>query len=344
MADGSVKNIEDVEVGDRVVSGEYRPRKVVGRFRRQYDGKMVSIHAGYSQLECTSDHQIRSCVEVKQNAIKCWKSAEQLGQEGGRVYQGLWDVSVGGSKISDAIDETVYDIEVEGDHSFICNGLVVHNCQGHSLTTCCEGAYYMATGGTIAFSRQFAYIGSQKVDNINGDSGSTVSGGVKLATGKGLCREILWPYTGNYHRNPPGGSWEACEQDGANYKIGQYSEIKGYDGAFKFIASRLGWVHTGMMWGDTIDRQAPSGVIERWSPGGGGHSVAFVGYTPEKTDGQGRPYLINVNSWSTRWGNGGYVLWSPAAFDAMCNHQWSEVVGLHSMQLTGGSVLPKVIG
>lgn len=241
------------------------------------------------------------------------------------------------------VDLMVYDITVEEDHSFVCQGLVVHNCQGHSLTTTMEGAYYLATAGSIQLCRNFAYVMSQKVDNISGDSGSTVSGGVKVATSAGLCREELWKYSGSYTRNPPGG-WDPLLKDGLNYVAGGYTPIEGYDQAFKFHASRLGWIHSGFMWGDSVDRQAGNGgVIENWSPGGGGHSVAFVGYTPEKSDGQGRPYLIQVNSWSERWGNNGFVLWSPKAFDAMCNHQWSEVVGIHSLKLGKDAVVPNWI-
>src|SRR5574343_923506 len=147
----------------------------------------------------------------------------------------------------------------------------VGSCQGHSLTTTMEGAYYLATAGSIQLCRNFAYVMSQKVDNISGDSGSTVSGGVKVATSAGLCREELWKYSGSYTRNPPGG-WDPLLKDALNYVAGGQTPIDNYDQAFKFMASRLGWVHTGFMWGDSVDRQAgKGGVIETWSAGGGGH-------------------------------------------------------------------------
>ncbi|HSG71070.1 MAG TPA: hypothetical protein VLA12_11680, partial [Planctomycetaceae bacterium] len=50
------------------------------------------------------------------------------------------------------------------------------SCQGHSLSSCAEVAHWLATGGeVIQLSRWFAYVGTQIIDGIWGDQGSTIS-------------------------------------------------------------------------------------------------------------------------------------------------------------------------
>jgi C1A family cysteine protease len=216
------------------------------------------------------------------------------------------------------------------------------SCQGHSLSSNLEGAYYKATGGVIQFSRQAAYIWSQQESGIRGDRGSTVSGGVKAAMNIGLCREELWPYSGRYVTSPPSGDTAGCKADAANYKISGFTPLDSYDGALKFLRSGLGFLHTGFGWDNSMDRQASSGVIENWGGGrGGGHSVCFPGYS-KRIDSQGRPYLRLFNSWDTRWGHNGQVEVSPSWFDAMCHSNNSEVVGLHKMILGPNAIRPQI--
>ena len=75
----------------------------------------------------------------------------------------------------------------------------VGSCQGHSLSTCCELAYYIATGDVSRqLSRAYGYYETQRIDRISGDRGSTISGGIKLATQRGVPEESLWKYSGRY--------------------------------------------------------------------------------------------------------------------------------------------------
>src|SRR5690606_38171149 len=106
--------------------------------------------------------------------------------------------------------------------------------------------------------------------------------------------------------------------------------------------SRIGGISVGMMWGGVIDSQASRDArIERYAAGGGGHAVAFIGYTTRK-DPEGRNYLLQVNSWSSRWGDQGWVEWSPAAFEQMLSHRWNVAIGMHSMVLGRNAVRPKI--
>jgi len=56
------------------------------------------------------------------------------------------------------------------------------SCQGHALAMCFQICYFLATGRIEAFSRAAGYYLAQRRDNINGDRGSTLSGGQWVAT------------------------------------------------------------------------------------------------------------------------------------------------------------------
>lgn len=87
MADGSERPIEDIQVGDVVVTHRQRQRSVSQIMSRSYSGQMVSIQAsGYPfPLEMTADHQ----VAVRDGDGILWKCAEDL-VEGDFIFIG-WD-------------------------------------------------------------------------------------------------------------------------------------------------------------------------------------------------------------------------------------------------------------
>jgi hypothetical protein len=226
------------------------------------------------------------------------------------------------------------------------------SCQGNALSSGHEFNYYLATGARIQFSRQHAYRGSQKLRGINGDSGSVCSDGIRLLTQTGLCLETLWPYPRSYQRDPPNASWEEVIADAGNYLAEDAIDFKSYDDMLKHLMSGKGPAHLGFMWSDIIDQQAAQkdGVIEQFRVSGpvGGHSVeglAVCRKHPETgkklEDSQGRPYIGIANSWDTRWGWNGWGFWSPAAIDAMLNHQYTEAAGVWGMKLGPKAVVPK---
>lgn len=192
----------------------------------------------------------------------------------------------------------------------------VGSCQGHSLSSVVEHAYHIAMNEVKQFSRAYAYYATQLIDGIRGDEGSTIEGGVQLAMNKGLPPEEMWTYSGRYDPTPPGG-WNAQYEAAAAWKIRNKVVIRNYDDAYRFLASGQGGIHHGSSWGFEPNRE---GVVERFRPGGGGHSTAFLGYSKRKN-------IWMANSWGN-WGIGGYAEITPEAFDAMCRHSYSVVIGL----------------
>jgi hypothetical protein len=205
----------------------------------------------------------------------------------------------------------------------------VGSCQGHALSSCMEWCYVIATNGQRQqLSRAMGYYETQRIDGINGDRGSTISGGVKLARNVGLCEEPLWPYTGRYQPGRPN-NWQEIQQNAAKYKIGRAVQIRSYEDFRGFLGSLQGGIHIGIAWGNAMNRA----VIETFSPGGGGHAIAGLCLS-ERVDSQGRPFAWIANSWGQSFGSReypGWMEWSPTAISQMLRHQWTEMIGISDM-------------
>lgn len=199
-------------------------------------------------------------------------------------------------------------------------------CAGHSLSSVGEWCYAIATGGErIQLSRAMMYYEAQREDSIRSDSGSTIAGGVKVATTIGMCRESLWEYPPRYDNRRPA-DWDAVLADAANYKIGTAVRITSYDAYRTFLGAGLGGIHQGISWGNGMNGK----VIERFSAGGGGHSICALCLS-ERVDSDGRPYAWIQNSWSESFGVKGWMEWSPTAIEQMLRHPHTVFVGLSDM-------------
>lgn len=218
-----------------------------------------------------------------------------------------------------AIDpRTVMHIENQGS---------VGACQGHSISSCVEWCYIIATSDTsLQLSRAMGYYESQRIDGIRGDRGSTINAGVKLATKSGICREELWPYSGRYNNTRPD-DYQAVLEDAAQYRIKSAVRLTSYDAVRTFLGSGQGAVHLGIAWG----REMNSAVVKSFAgAGGGGHAIGLYSLSDRKDD-KGRPYCFMMNSWGKNWGNSGWAEWSPGAIDQMMRHRFTVMIGVSDM-------------
>ncbi len=121
MADGSEKAIENVSIGDMVVShtGEFRP--VVETMRRNYTGDMIKVHvAGFAfPLTMTADHQVavmRGNADWRWQPDRLeWVRADEL-EEGDRVILG--------HARKDSSEKVIDVLEILGDCAVDLNALM----------------------------------------------------------------------------------------------------------------------------------------------------------------------------------------------------------------------------
>lgn len=98
-------------------------------------------------------------------------------------------------------DGPVFNMSVEGDNSYVAEGVGVHNCAGHAEALACSHANFVATGEVLRFSRRFAYITAQKRGGFSGDSGTSITSTLEAATNDGVCRETACPFQEEYSQN-----------------------------------------------------------------------------------------------------------------------------------------------
>ena len=177
----------------------------------------------------------------------------------------------------------------------------VGSCQGQSLAKCFQICYFLATGNIIEFSAMAGYILAQQYDGIRGDRGSTLSGGQKVATEHGICREKAWPYTGEYDRRVK------AKEFPFRLKSAQPTN----DPAQIWSALSLGLpIQTGVAWTRELEQEIVTGYTGKSSFGG--HSTTLW---------CGK----NINSWGDQWLVDGCNDWS-AALDKIVTHPGNTFV------------------
>lgn len=208
----------------------------------------------------------------------------------------------------------------------------IGSCQGASLTENVEYCYAVATGKVLQFSKMFAYLQSQIFDRINGDRGSTLSGGTKVCKETGICRQDIAPYPSSY----PGHSWitQTMREDALKYKLLSHTNMTSAEQIKSFIGSGIGIVQIGISWNNSMSPDS-SGCIRNFSGGGGGgHAVVFAGYVPNSDVGVQSStdyWFLLKNSWGTRWGVRGYAYVDPRAVEQMLRHQFTVMIGRSDM-------------
>ena len=143
LVDG--RPIQDLRVGDTVTAfdektGGFEKRRVVRVFRNAAPKYMVRLTVpGHHVLYCTPGHPFwtrRGWVEAARlQPNDEVLSTEDIGSQEGQLFKwvGLDSIEVyergdfGGPEPS-GDDGFVYNIEVEGLHTYVANGVVVHNC------------------------------------------------------------------------------------------------------------------------------------------------------------------------------------------------------------------------
>ena len=125
LADGTVKNIEDIEVGDKVLSYDEKRGKLVA--------KPVLV------VKCTGKKEVFSFTTVSGKKIHCTAEHPVLTRSGWMPAHEANSIattetrsgeyffeSIIGCKLKGI--EPVYNLEVKDTHTYIADGFIVHNC------------------------------------------------------------------------------------------------------------------------------------------------------------------------------------------------------------------------
>lgn len=118
-----LKNIEDIRVGDLVLTHRGRMRRVLRLSRRKVSTQGFLVETQHGSLKLTSEHPLLT--------RDGWKPANHLEQGSlvavfGDAQHTPSEVSV--HKVPVWIDEEVFNFSVDEDESYVANNIVTHNC------------------------------------------------------------------------------------------------------------------------------------------------------------------------------------------------------------------------
>ena len=184
----------------------------------------------------------------------------------------------------------VYNLEVEGDNSYVAEGVGVHNCNGHAAATSLEIANYLAGALYTPLSPFFIYA----ILCRGYDQGSNIADALKLLQTTGTCPEPLVP-AGTINPNRLSAEAKAAA---SRFRIEIGYEINSHRDLV--IATHLRMPSNfSVPVNSNFDSLDSDGVPQN-RPGVHNHAVTG-GLGLKKTQKHGWVVLAR-NSWGTQWG------------------------------------------
>jgi len=206
----------------------------------------------------------------------------------------------------------------------------IGSCQGFSATDAAEYCLMISHGIEMQLSAGWTYLASQEQDGLLGrDSGSTLSGG-STALRKGIPDDASFPYSSSYSSLLS--AYRSRKQEvlssGNLYQVQGAVRIQDSQACRRFLAGWTGCVQIGIIWSINLSN---GWEIQSYSAsGGGGHAVLICGYVKHPTWPEGYGFLLK-NSHSLSWGNKGWALVKPSAFDGMMRSRGAVGIGRSDM-------------
>lgn len=125
----------------------------------------------------------------------------------------------------------VFNLEVEGDHSYVAEGIGVHNCASESMTGCIMAIRVFNGQKPVKLNPWFAY------NTVSGgsDRGSTLPDNVAFAQKYGVASQDVWSRSNGWRTKPSNEAYSDAE----NYKLLEVYSVSNWE---EFgTALLLGW-------------------------------------------------------------------------------------------------------
>ena len=192
LTSNGYKEIQDLVIGDLVVTHWGKLRPVLNVWSRQTKSDLYKIETEHTTLNITGNHPvytsrgewvlvdnldpyIHELVITKRDSdyfVSNKAKAESLSLP----LNGVWEITSNYTVTPQTRETTVWDIEVDGDHSFIAQGVVVHNCYSTHISDSIH-SIYSHLKEVAALSKHGGGVGVYFGDIRS--AGSHVSGGGK---------------------------------------------------------------------------------------------------------------------------------------------------------------------
>ncbi|XP_022097041.1 digestive cysteine proteinase 2-like [Acanthaster planci] len=201
------------------------------------------------------------------------------------------------------------DWRLNGSVSQVKDQAICGSCWSFGAAEVIEGAYFKKNGKMVRFSQQNLMDCSWGFGNMGCNGGEEFQAYEWVLANKGLMTEEAYgPYLGQDGK---------CHFDAskAGVKLSNYTKVQsGNKTALTLALANVGPIAVGIDAHLKTFSFYASGVYYDKAcgnkPGDLDHAVLAVGYGTMIVDKKSTPYWIIKNSWSTYWGNNGYVLMS----------------------------------
>jgi len=195
-----------------------------------------------------------------------------------------------------------FDWRIEGVVNPVRDQGQCGSCWAFATTANAESVWAISSGDLLDLSEEFLVDCASGVGYYNkGCNGGNPDSAFKYMINQGQCTELSYPYKAGLTKNA--GTCQTCSP--APVQFSSCSDIKPNDQISLKIAVSQQPVVIAIEADTKIFQSYSSGVIDSVSCGTNlDHAVEIVGYGEEN----GKKYWIVRNSWSTSWGQDGYVL------------------------------------
>src|SRR5581483_1743128 len=197
MADLTEREIQDVGEGNQVITHLGNKKMVTQVYKRKYTGNLITIKVKGNDypLSMTEEHPVATVQEMLVQDMfgeeLVWEKAKDLLVGNYVIIPNIKNEKTRTAKAGiltrygfacliesitvqrvDNID--VYNLEVEEDHTYVANFIVVHNCTANALTGMAE--FLMVKQGMTPYvpSRLFIYWNERSIEGtVGADDGAT---------------------------------------------------------------------------------------------------------------------------------------------------------------------------
>jgi C1A family cysteine protease len=210
-----------------------------------------------------------------------------------------YEVGITGNKVG--IIQSDLDLRPTGYFPPVFDQLALSSCTTNALSS--NFFYVDKKQGGISFlpSRLFIYYNERVAEGtVTQDCGAQIRTGIKCIVQQGACVEALWPYNPDLFAVAPP---DICYIDAQYHQATVYRSVLQTETDIKSCLNEGYPIACGISVYTSFesDDVARTGMVPYPTVHDsliGGHAVSIVGYT--------KKYYILLNSWGSKWGQGGY--------------------------------------
>ncbi len=206
MADGRTKSIEEIQIGDAVMSfNERTGEKVISTVTNFFNGEFADEYLIINDtLRVTDNHQFYSQGE--------WREIGKLSVEDKLLSLDLTDASIEKiEKITTQSAVRVYNIEVDQHHNYFAGGYLVHN----------KMSFFNMTSNDTSTTTETIYIGTMYEETNNRPIQYIFLGDTRIAS-------VSWNKVLYYHSDHLGGTNILTDDTGTKKELIEYLPYGGF--------------------------------------------------------------------------------------------------------------------